>query len=162
MEEKKAHDKEYLEMKKKYEDMKKQILEKDKYIVDMGKASEKNTKNVDDVKGSLEKTYLAKIKGRSGWIRSAGETAGEGAGGAGAEPDDSVSEQDGAGEDRRSGKADSEGREQATGDNPGDTGGLLGKRGLNEIIETRQSRVMSSAKSRMNLKSGAKSSLGNR
>lgn len=66
MEEKKAHDKEYLEMKKKYEDMKKQILEKDKYIVEMGKASEKNTKSVDDVKGSLEKTYLAKIKGRSG------------------------------------------------------------------------------------------------
>lgn len=49
-------------MKAKFEDMKKQLLEKDKWIVELGKTSEKSSKAVGEVKGSLEKTYQVKIK----------------------------------------------------------------------------------------------------
>ena len=53
-------------MKAKFEDMKKQILEKDKWIVELGKNTEKTTRTVGEVKGNLEKTYQAKIKRRVG------------------------------------------------------------------------------------------------
>lgn len=58
-------DKEYKEMKDKYDEYRKQILDKDKYIVELGKSNEKQHKVVDEVKGNLERTFTTKIKRRS-------------------------------------------------------------------------------------------------
>jgi len=99
--EKSQHDKEYLEMKAKFEDMKKQLLEKDKWIVELGRTSEKSSKAVGEVKGSLEKTYQVKIKGTRRSRSPAKPAQRERAGSQSAEPDDRLCEQDGAGQDDR-------------------------------------------------------------
>lgn len=86
-------------MKAKFEDMKKQLLEKDKWIVELGKTSEKSSKAVGEVKGSLEKTYQVKIKSSRGSASAAKPAQRERAGSQGAQPDDRLCEQDGPGQD---------------------------------------------------------------
>lgn len=66
IEEKKKHDVEYEAMKEKFTSLTKQINEKDKFIVDMGNTANKQTKNVDEVRSNLERTYLTKIKSSLG------------------------------------------------------------------------------------------------
>jgi len=61
---KQNEDKDVKEMREKLEELKKQVAEKDKYIVELGKTSDKQHKTVDEVKGNLEKTFTAKIKRR--------------------------------------------------------------------------------------------------
>lgn len=103
---KQNEDKDVKEMREKLEELKKQVAEKDKYIVELGKTSDKQHKTVDEVKGNLEKTFTAKIKRRLLPHSSTSEPAArERARGEGSEPDDRLSKQDGAGQDYRVAKA---------------------------------------------------------
>ena len=108
--EKSQQDKEYLDMKAKFEDMKKQLLEKDKWIVELGRTSEKSSKAVGEVKGSLEKTYQVKIKSSRGSASFAEPAQRERAGGQGAEPDDRLGEQDGPSAAGRPARQSSQGK----------------------------------------------------
>jgi vacuolar-type H+-ATPase subunit I/STV1 len=99
MHEKAVHDSEYVSMKEQFDDMRRQLADKDKYIVGIGRNTDKQHRTVDEVKSNLERTYLAKIKRSQEFISLARPASRERPRSQSTEPDDRISQQDGAGQD---------------------------------------------------------------